>query len=71
MIDVAADAGYLTTTLTIMNMLQCIKQARWLDENTLLTLPRIRPSMLPEIQFKASWRENFMLILLNVLTLFV
>ncbi|KAI7860666.1 Sec63 Brl domain-containing protein [Circinella umbellata] len=52
MIDVAADAGYLTTSLKIMNLLQCIKQARWPEESTLLTLPKIKPSMLKDIRFK-------------------
>ncbi|KAG0171135.1 hypothetical protein DFQ28_003899 [Apophysomyces sp. BC1034] len=54
MIDVAADAGYLTTSLNIMNMLQCIKQARWLDESSLLTLPNIEPRMLPQIRNKGK-----------------
>lgn len=54
MIDVSADAGYLTTSLTIMNMLQCIKQANWPDVNTLLMLPKIKPRMLPHIRYKVS-----------------
>ncbi|KAI7887163.1 activating signal cointegrator 1 complex subunit 3 [Lichtheimia hyalospora FSU 10163] len=54
MIDVAADAGYLTTTLTIMNMLQCIKQARWPEESTLLTLPKLKSRMLNYIKHPRS-----------------
>lgn len=54
MIDVAADAGYLTTTLTIMNMLQCIKQAHWPEESTLLTLPKLKPRMLNHIKHPRS-----------------
>ncbi|KAI8066325.1 Sec63 Brl domain-containing protein [Gongronella butleri] len=46
MIDIAADAGRLTTCLTIMNTLQCIKQARWMSESTLLNLPHIEQHML-------------------------
>ncbi|KAI8370380.1 Sec63 Brl domain-containing protein [Radiomyces spectabilis] len=54
MIDVGADAGYLSTCLTIMNTLQCIKQARWLDESTLLTLPKIQPKMIDHIRHKGK-----------------
>ncbi|KAI9314045.1 Sec63 Brl domain-containing protein [Dichotomocladium elegans] len=52
MIDVAADSGYLTTTLNIMTMLQAIKQAHWPEESTLLTLPHIKPRMLHAIKHK-------------------
>ncbi|KAI9492472.1 Sec63 Brl domain-containing protein [Zychaea mexicana] len=52
MIDVAGDAGYLTTCLKIMQLLQCIKQAHWPEESTLLTLPKIKPRMLREIRYK-------------------
>ncbi|KAI7865814.1 Sec63 Brl domain-containing protein [Spinellus fusiger] len=54
MLDVAADNGYLTTSLNIMNMLQCIKQARWLNESSLLTLPKIKPKMLSSFRHKVS-----------------
>ncbi|KAI9305339.1 Sec63 Brl domain-containing protein [Cunninghamella echinulata] len=52
MIDVAANAGFLTNCLTIMNALQCIKQARWMKESTLLNLPHIEPHMLQYIKYK-------------------
>ncbi|KAI8983869.1 Sec63 Brl domain-containing protein [Pilobolus umbonatus] len=54
MIDVAADNGYLSTSLTIMNMLQCIKQARWQEESSLLTLPSIENGMLKHIKYKGK-----------------
>jgi hypothetical protein len=54
MIDVAADTGLLTTSLTVMNMLQCIKQARYLHDSTLLTLPGIDESMLGSIKHKGK-----------------
>lgn len=54
MIDVAADTGLLTTSLTIMNMLQCIKQARYLHDSTLLTLPGIDEYMLGKIKHKGK-----------------
>ncbi|KAI9141161.1 Sec63 Brl domain-containing protein [Paraphysoderma sedebokerense] len=41
MIDVAAEKGFLATSLIIMNLLQCIKQGRWLSDSTLLQLPRL------------------------------
>ncbi|CAO3587825.1 unnamed protein product [Absidia cylindrospora] len=54
MIDVAANAGYLTICLNIMNTLQCIKQARWSDESTLLNLPHMEPYMLRHLKFKGK-----------------
>src|SRR4051794_39349094 len=47
MVDVAGTQGYLATSLSIMNLMQCIKQARWLTDSTLLTLPQIERYMLP------------------------
>ncbi|KAG2182998.1 hypothetical protein INT44_005979, partial [Umbelopsis vinacea] len=58
MIDVAADTGYLTTSLTVMNMLQCIKQARYLHDSTLLTLPGIQEYMLEKIKHKGRVIRN-------------
>ncbi|KAI8086190.1 Sec63 Brl domain-containing protein [Halteromyces radiatus] len=54
MIDVAANEGYLTICLNIMNALQCIKQARWADESTLLNLPHMESYMLRHIRFKGK-----------------
>ncbi|ORX62001.1 Sec63-domain-containing protein [Hesseltinella vesiculosa] len=54
MIDLAADAGHLTTCLTIMNSLQCIKQARWMNESTLLNLPHLQPHMLKEMKIQGK-----------------
>lgn len=41
MIDVVAERGYLTSTLQVMQLMQMIMQARWIDESALLTLPYI------------------------------
>lgn len=41
MIDVSADAGWLSTTLQILTLLQMIIQARWNSDSTLLTLPHM------------------------------
>ncbi|KAF8983689.1 hypothetical protein BGZ46_009737 [Entomortierella lignicola] len=45
MIDITAEKGMLQQCLSIMNILQCVKQARWRDES-LLALPRVEPEML-------------------------
>lgn len=58
MIDVSADSGFLTTSLTIMSMLQCIKQARWADESSLLTLPSIESVMLNHIRHKVKKKRG-------------
>jgi len=39
MVDVAADGGWLETTLNCMHLMQMIIQGRWFTESTLLTLP--------------------------------
>ncbi|XP_011865347.1 PREDICTED: activating signal cointegrator 1 complex subunit 3 [Vollenhovia emeryi] len=42
MIDTVAERGWLTSTLRIMQLLQMIVQARWIDESAITTLPHIR-----------------------------
>jgi hypothetical protein len=54
MIDVAADSGLLTTSLTVMNMLQCIKQGRYLHDSTLLTIPGIDEYTADKIKYKGK-----------------
>lgn len=41
MVDVAADAGWLQTTLSCMSLIQMVVQAKWHDASTLATLPHI------------------------------
>ena len=41
MIDVVAEEGWLRATLRIMQLLQMVIQARWIDEPAILTLPYI------------------------------
>ncbi len=41
MVDVTAEAGWLHTTLKIMNLTQMVVQARLLTDSTLLNLPHI------------------------------
>ncbi|KAF9357866.1 hypothetical protein BGX34_009192 [Mortierella sp. NVP85] len=46
MIDITAEKGMLEPCLSVMNILQSVKQARWSDQS-LLTLPRVEKHMLP------------------------
>jgi activating signal cointegrator complex subunit 3 len=41
MVDVSADAGWLTTSLNCMSLIQMIVQAQWHDASTLTTLPNV------------------------------
>lgn len=41
MIDIAAERGYLVTVLRIQQLMQCAVQARWYDDNPILTLPDV------------------------------
>lgn len=41
MIDICAEQGWLATVLRIQQLLQCIVQARWLDDPVVLTLPYV------------------------------
>lgn len=50
MVDVAANSGHLGTCLSCMRLMQCLVQARWWDDSTLLQLPHITESMLPIIE---------------------
>jgi len=44
MVDIAADAGFLKTSLRLMNLAQMIVQGRYPSESTLLTLPHVTNS---------------------------
>ena len=41
MIDVVSERGWLASALTIMQLLQMVIQARWIDESAIITLPHI------------------------------
>jgi activating signal cointegrator complex subunit 3 len=45
MLDVAAESGWLATSLRIQNLLQMVVQGRWITESSLLTLPHLEPYM--------------------------
>ncbi|KAJ3300578.1 activating signal cointegrator 1 complex subunit [Borealophlyctis nickersoniae] len=58
MVDITAEQGFLATSLGIMSLMQCIKQARWLTDSTLLTLPKITEEMLPKISHRSKRIES-------------
>lgn len=41
MIDTVAEHGWLASALMIMNLLQMLIQARWIDEFAITTLPHV------------------------------
>ncbi|XP_036325635.1 activating signal cointegrator 1 complex subunit 3 [Rhagoletis pomonella] len=41
MVDYTAERGWLTTTLRLQQLMQCVIQARWFDESEFLTLPHV------------------------------
>lgn len=43
MIDIVAERGWLVTTLRIQQLMQCIVQARWIDDPVVMTLPNVEP----------------------------
>lgn len=47
MIDICAEQGWLATVLRIQQLLQCIVQARWLDDPVVLTLPYVEEQNVP------------------------
>ena len=57
MIDITAEKGMLQPCLSVMNILQSVKQARWRDES-LLTLPRVERYMLPTLTANTLGRQG-------------
>lgn len=47
MIDICAEKGWLMAVLRIQQLMQCIVQARWLDEPNVLTLPHVEQQNVP------------------------
>lgn len=41
MIDIAAEKGWLSTTLRVQQLMQCTLQARWLDDPVVMCLPHV------------------------------
>jgi len=53
MVDVSAEAGWLSTTLRVMQLTQMVVQGRWLTDSTLLNLPHITPQTV-----KVLWQNG-------------
>jgi len=49
MLDVAADQGWLGSSLKIAHLLQMVVQARWINDSPLSTLPHIEPTMVHQL----------------------
>ncbi|ANZ73177.1 BA75_01270T0 [Komagataella pastoris] len=47
-IDTTSELGYLSTTLTLVRVMQCIKQACWFDNGPLSILPGLSPEFVDE-----------------------
>lgn len=47
-IDTTSELGYLSTTLTLVRVMQCIKQACWFDNGPLSILPGLSPAFVDE-----------------------
>lgn len=50
MMDVAAESGWLATTLRIQQLLQMVVQAIWIEEPAILILPHFDPVILPVLR---------------------
>ncbi|CUM54439.1 uncharacterized protein AC631_04380 [Debaryomyces fabryi] len=48
-IDAAAELGYLKTVLTFIELMQCIKQRYWYDDDPISALPGLNLFKLPEV----------------------
>lgn len=49
MVDVAANSGHLYTALRAMSLMQCMVQARWWHDSTLLQIPFVTQEMVPAL----------------------
>jgi activating signal cointegrator complex subunit 3 len=50
LVDVSANNGHLHAALKAMTLLQCMVQARWWNDHTLLQLPHVTAAMLPDFE---------------------
>ena len=57
MTDVAANNGHLYAALRCMKLMQCMVQARWWDDNSLLQIPNVVKAMLPIIEQECGVRH--------------
>ncbi len=57
--DIAADQGWLATSLRVMHLIQMCVQGRWLSDASILTLPHLKASHLSSFS-KALRRSSLM-----------
>lgn len=54
MVDLCAEAGWLDTTMKIMNLAQMVTQGRYLTDSSLIDLPHMTENVL-----RALWKANY------------
>ena len=54
MVDFCVLRKSLSTSLGVMNLMQCIKQARWSTDSSLLCLPHVTQDMVASIRYQGS-----------------
>ena len=47
MLDLVADAGWLCTTLQVIQVVQMLIQGRWNTDSSFLTIPHVEQAHLP------------------------
>jgi activating signal cointegrator complex subunit 3 len=50
MIDVAAHAGHLSTTMNLVHLMQMIVQGRWLDQSILVNIPHFNERIVEKLR---------------------
>lgn len=55
MVDVAAEGGWLSTTLSACHLFQMLMQGRWHTDSSLLTLPHLSAKVRDELQKSGFW----------------
>ncbi|CAL7941276.1 unnamed protein product [Xylocopa violacea] len=70
MVDTVAENGWLSSTLTIINLLQMIIQARWIDESAITTLPHINSEHLQLFSNFSPYLPKLCFIMYNKYSLF-
>ena len=54
MIDMAADQGWLATSIQLMTVVQMVVQGRWHTDSSLLTLPRVNKTSVGSLESRAK-----------------
>ena len=51
MLDLVADAGWLCTTLQVIQVVQMLIQGRWNTDSSFLTIPHVEQAHLPAFRY--------------------